>query len=156
MFPLGNSLKSDVRVEATERGLLVADKPDSHDICFIANGDTKGFLESHLGQRPGHVVDENGEVLGDHSGAFAFTVGQRRGLGLTVAAADREPRYVLSVDPGQAEEVVERARLLALPARIVGRTGGVAIVLKGEAPLKLDELAEIHECWLPEYMAGEV
>ncbi|HEX5017877.1 MAG TPA: tRNA 2-thiouridine(34) synthase MnmA [Actinomycetes bacterium] len=99
MFPLGDSLKTDVRVEATERGLLVADKPDSHDICFIANGDTKGFLETHLGQRPGRVVDENGEVLGDHSGAFAFTVGQRRGLGLTVAAPNREPRYVLSVEP---------------------------------------------------------
>src|SRR5690606_14604789 len=65
-------------------------------------------------------------------------------------------RYVLAVDPARAEEVTERARLLALPARIIGRTGGDALVIKGEAPLPLAELAEIHEGWLPRYMAGEV
>jgi phosphoribosylformylglycinamidine synthase subunit PurL len=64
-------------------------------------------------------------------------------------------RYVLAVDPARAE-VVERARLLALPARIVGRTGGDAIALKGEEPLALAELAEINEGWLPNYMAGEL
>jgi len=99
MFPLGDSLKSQVRIEATQRGLLVADKPDSHDICFIASGDTRGFLTEHLGERPGQVVSVDGEVLGEHEGAFAYTVGQRRGLGLTVAAPDRAPRYVLSVEP---------------------------------------------------------
>jgi tRNA-specific 2-thiouridylase len=99
MFPLGDSVKSQVRAEARQRGILVADKPDSHDICFIANGDTKGFLASHLGEQPGDVVDETGEVLGQHDGAYAYTVGQRRGLGLTVASPNREPRYVLSVEP---------------------------------------------------------
>jgi tRNA-specific 2-thiouridylase len=99
MFPLGDSRKPDVRTEAVRRGLLVADKPDSHDICFIADGDTRGFLASHLGERPGQVLSTEGEVLGVHDGAFAYTVGQRRGLGLSVAAADREPRYVLSVEP---------------------------------------------------------
>ena len=99
MFPLGDSPKSQVRAEAAQRGILVADKPDSHDICFIADGDTRGFLAAHLGERPGQVVAEDGEVLGEHNGAFAFTVGQRRGLGLTVAAPDGEPRYVLAVEP---------------------------------------------------------
>jgi tRNA-specific 2-thiouridylase len=99
MFPLGDSPKSQVRAEAAQRGILVADKPDSHDICFISDGDTRGFLAAHLGERPGQVVAEDGEVLGEHSGAFAFTVGQRRGLGLTVAAPDRQPRYVLAVEP---------------------------------------------------------
>ncbi|MFL6286961.1 MAG: tRNA 2-thiouridine(34) synthase MnmA [Actinomycetes bacterium] len=99
MFPIGDSLKAQVRAEAAAREILVADKPDSHDICFIADGDTRGFLTTHLGERPGQVVTQDGEVLGEHSGAFAFTVGQRRGLGLTVAAPDREPRYVLSVEP---------------------------------------------------------
>ncbi len=99
MFPLGDSLKAEVRREAAARGILVADKPDSHDICFIADGDTKAFLTSHLGERPGHVVDSDGVVLGDHDGAYAFTVGQRKGLGLTVATADRQPRYVLSIEP---------------------------------------------------------
>ncbi|WP_333794996.1 AIR synthase-related protein, partial [Hyphomicrobium sp.] len=65
-------------------------------------------------------------------------------------------RYVLAADPARAEEIVERARLLALPARIIGRTGGDALVLKGEDPLPLSELAEINERWLPGYMAGEI
>jgi tRNA-uridine 2-sulfurtransferase len=99
LFPLGDSLKSEVRAEAAERGLLVADKPDSHDICFIPDGDTKGFLAQRLGERPGVVVDTSGAVVGEHEGAYAYTVGQRRGLGLAVAAPDRAPRYVLSIEP---------------------------------------------------------
>src|SRR3954447_7609529 len=84
MFPLGESLKSEVRVEAADRGLGVADKPDSHDICFIADGDTRGWLGQRLGARPGPVVDAlSGDVVGSHEGAYAFTVGQRRGLGLS-------------------------------------------------------------------------
>ncbi len=63
-------------------------------------------------------------------------------------------RYVLAVDPMQAEEVLERARLLALPARIVARTGGEAIGLKGEPPLPLNDLRAAHEAWLPGYMAA--
>ena len=63
-------------------------------------------------------------------------------------------RYVRSVSPVQAEEVLERARLLALPARIIGKVGGDAIALKGEAPIALSKLREINEGWLPTYMAG--
>ena len=65
-------------------------------------------------------------------------------------------RYVLSVDPMRAEEVLDRARLLALPARIVARTGGDAIGLKGEPPLPLADLRAAHESWLPQYMAAEM
>ena len=84
MFPLGDSTKAQVRAEAAERGLAVADKPDSHDICFIADGDTRGFLAERLGEAPGDIVDaRTGEVLGQHSGAYAYTVGQRKGLHLT-------------------------------------------------------------------------
>jgi tRNA-uridine 2-sulfurtransferase len=100
MFPLGDSTKARVRAEAAERGLAVADKPDSHDICFIADGDTRGFLASQLGSAPGNIVDAaTGQVLGHHEGAYAYTVGQRRGLDLRVAAPDRRPRYVLSITP---------------------------------------------------------
>ncbi len=99
LFPLGDSTKPDVRREASDRGLLVADKPDSHDICFIADGDTQGFLARHLGSRPGTIRDTDGTVLGEHDGAYAFTVGPRRGLGLAVAAPDRSPRYVLAIEP---------------------------------------------------------
>jgi len=100
MFPLGDSPKTVVRAEAADRGLAVADKPDSHDICFIADGDTRGFLAKQLGSAPGDIVDAaTGQVLGHHEGAYAYTVGQRRGLDLRVAAPDRQPRYVLSITP---------------------------------------------------------
>lgn len=100
MFPLGDSLKSEVRDEAEQRGLAVAHKPDSHDICFIPDGDTKKFLESKLGQRPGQLVDaETGAVLGEHTGVHGFTVGQRKGLGIDAPAEDGRPRYVLSLEP---------------------------------------------------------
>jgi tRNA-uridine 2-sulfurtransferase len=100
VFPLGDSTKSQVRAEAAERGLAVAEKPDSHDICFIADGDTRAFLAARLGEEPGAIVDAaSGAVLGEHQGAYAFTVGQRRGLDLRVSAPDRKPRYVLSITP---------------------------------------------------------
>jgi tRNA-specific 2-thiouridylase len=100
VFPLGDSTKAAVREEAAARGLAVADKPDSHDICFIADGDTAGFLRARLGATPGSIVDSvSGEVVGSHSGAYAFTVGQRKGLNLTRPAADGNPRYVLSITP---------------------------------------------------------
>src|ERR1700744_5354256 len=59
LFPLGDTLKTDVRQEAGSRGLLVADKPDSHDVCFIADGDTRGFLARHLGAEPGEILDQD-------------------------------------------------------------------------------------------------
>jgi tRNA-specific 2-thiouridylase len=99
LFPLGDDLKADVRAEAAERGLSVARKPDSHDICFISDGDTAGFLQDKLGQRPGFVVDESGEVVGEHLGTHQFTIGQRRGLKLGRPAPDGRPRYVLDISP---------------------------------------------------------
>lgn len=99
MFPLGDSTKDEVRAEAARRGLAVADKPDSHDICFIADGDTRGFLRSRLGSVPGPVVDFDGDVIGGHDGSYAFTVGQRRGLRIDSPAPDGRPRYVLAIEP---------------------------------------------------------
>jgi tRNA-specific 2-thiouridylase len=100
MFPLGDSTKPQVRVEAAERGLAVADKPDSHDICFIPDGDTRGFLNGKLGVRGGSVIDdETGAVLAAHEGVHGFTVGQRKGIGVEAPAANGRPRYVLSLEP---------------------------------------------------------
>jgi tRNA-specific 2-thiouridylase len=100
IFPLGDSTKDEVRVEAARRGLGVADKPDSHDICFIADGDTQKFLRDRLGSSTGDIVDAaTGEVLGQHDGAYGYTIGQRKGLALTRPAADGRPRYVLSITP---------------------------------------------------------
>jgi tRNA-specific 2-thiouridylase len=125
-FPLGASLKTDVRAEAARRGLAVAEKPDSHDICFIADGDTQGFLHRNLGDAPGDIVDVEGNVLGQHEGAYAFTVGQRRGLRIGRPAADGKPRYVLDVSPltstvtvGPAEQL-DVASLVGVGARWCG------------------------------------
>jgi tRNA-specific 2-thiouridylase len=99
MFPLGDTTKADIRLEAERRGLQVADKPDSHDICFIADGDTREFLAGRLGTAPGPIVDPSGEVVGEHEGAYAYTVGQRKGLRIGRPAPDGKPRYVLDVSP---------------------------------------------------------
>ena len=100
MFPLGDTVKERVRVEAAERGLSVAAKPDSHDICFIPDGDTRSFLTKRLGEHAGELVDdETGAVLGRHTGVHGFTVGQRKGLGIDAPAGDGRPRYVLALEP---------------------------------------------------------
>ena len=100
LFPLGDSAKSEVRAEADRRGLSVAQKPDSHDICFISDGDTGGWLREKLGAGKGDIVDHaSGEVLGSHEGSFGFTIGQRRGLRVGRPAADGAPRYVLDIEP---------------------------------------------------------
>jgi tRNA-uridine 2-sulfurtransferase len=99
MFPLGDTTKAEVRAEAARRGLRVADKPDSHDICFIADGDTKAFLADRLGAAPGPIVDTSGAVVGEHEGTFGYTVGQRKGLRIGRPAPDGKPRYVLDISP---------------------------------------------------------
>jgi tRNA-uridine 2-sulfurtransferase len=99
MFPLGGTTKEQVRAEAAHRGLAVADKPDSHDVCFIADGDTRGFLRRHLGSDPGAIVEADGTVIGSHDGSYGFTIGQRKGLGIGRPAADGRARFVLSIEP---------------------------------------------------------
>jgi len=95
ILPLGEDVKDTVRNEAEQRGLLVARKPDSHDICFIPDGDTAGFVSRRIGAQPGVMVDAvSGEVLGEHEGTFGYTIGQRRGLGI----AGGPPRYVVDID----------------------------------------------------------
>ncbi|MCW2682999.1 MAG: tRNA(5-methylaminomethyl-2-thiouridylate)-methyl transferase [Blastococcus sp.] len=110
MFPLGSMTKDRVREIATERGFAVAAKPDSHDICFIPDGDTRGFLARRLGSRPGPVVDAaTGATVGQHDGTYGFTVGQRRGLG--VAVGDQRPRYVLGIEPVSRTVTIGTAEL---------------------------------------------
>ncbi len=107
MFPLGSTpSKDEVRAEAAARGLSVAAKPDSHDICFIPDGDTRGWLAERVGAAPGPIVDRDGRHVGTHEGAQAFTVGQRKGLNLGVPAPDGRPRFVLEVRPSTNQVVV--------------------------------------------------
>ena len=119
-FPLGDTPSKDlIRAEAADRGIQVAQKPDSHDICFIPDGDTRGWLSGHVDRTPGEILDEEGEVVGVHDGAHGYTVGQRRGLQLGRPAADGKPRYVLSIRPVSNQVVVGPKDRLAI-SRIAG------------------------------------
>lgn len=115
LFPLGDApSKAAIRAEAAARGLAVSEKPDSYDICFVADGDTAGFLRGRLGSRPGQIVDNTGAVVGEHEGAYQFTVGQRKGLKLGRPAADGAPRYVTEVNPATNTVVVGPESLLSV------------------------------------------
>ena len=116
-FPLGDTTKPDVRAEARERGFYVASKPDSYDICFIADGDTRGWLAQRLGEQPGDIVDAaSGDVVGSHSGSYGYTVGQRRGLGLPRSSQDGEARYVVGVDAATNTVTIGTSDLLGVNA----------------------------------------
>lgn len=95
LWPVGEYTKADLREMARERGLVTASKPDSHDICFIPSGDLGAFLSPKLGRREGRFITAGGEVVGTHDGAYRFTVGQRRGLGL---AGFDEPLFVTGIE----------------------------------------------------------
>ena len=114
LFPLGRfSSKEEVRAEARARRLGVSTKPDSYDICFIPDGDTRGFLNRRLGTAPGEIRSSDGELLGTHQGTHGFTIGQRRGLGLENPAQDGRPRYVVDVNPETRTVVVGASELLS-------------------------------------------
>ena len=104
LFPVGHLTKPEVRAHAARLGLIVADKPDSHEICFVPDGDTGGFVERNLpdADRSGEIVDSGGKVLGRHGGVHRLTVGQRRGLGLATGT----PMYVIKLEPVDSRVVV--------------------------------------------------
>jgi tRNA-uridine 2-sulfurtransferase len=140
LFPLGATpSKAVVRAEADERGFTVAAKPDSHDICFVPDGDTRGWLADRVGAEDGDVIDRTGAVVGRHEGAHAFTVGQRRGLKLGVPADDGKPRFVLEVRPVSNTVVVGPKEALAT-AEIAGARRSWA----GSAPATGDLRVEVQ------------
>ena len=133
-FPLGEMTKDEVRAAAHDRGLAVADKADSYDVCFIPDGDTSGFLRQRLGEQPGPVLDAlTGAVVGAHTGAYGFTVGQRKGLQLGTPAADGRPRYVLSLSPVDRTVTVGPVEALAVDVvfadRVLWTTAPTALPL---------------------------
>lgn len=137
-FPLGDTVKSDVRAEAESRGLRTAKKPDSHDICFIPDGNTAGFLVGRLGDRPGAIVDvTSGQEVGQHRGTFTVTIGQRRGLDLRIPGEDGRPRYVVDVDAATDTVLVGPAEHLDVVALRAGD-----VIWAG--PALIDQWREVH------------
>jgi tRNA-specific 2-thiouridylase len=117
LFPLGELTKGEVRRLAAKFSLPVRAKPESQDVCFVPQRDLAAFLEARIGPaRPGEVVDTSGRVLGRHRGVHAFTVGQRKGLGVS----SPEPLYVLRKETAASRLVVGR-RVDALVSRFLGR-----------------------------------
>lgn len=116
IFPLGNYTKPEVREIAASHGLALATKPDSQEICFIPDGDYKRFIDAYLHEQgksipdtAGEMVTPSGDVLGHHTGIHNFTVGQRKGLGVT----SPNPLYVLQIDPASNRVTVGDDQQLA-------------------------------------------
>ncbi|APF39703.1 tRNA 2-thiouridine(34) synthase MnmA [Neomicrococcus aestuarii] len=140
-FPLADTpSKAEVRAEAERRGLSVAQKPDSHDICFIPDGDTRGWLAERIDMNPGRIVDHEGNDLGEHPGSEAFTVGQRKGLAISRPAPDGRPRFVLQVRPKENKVVVGPKDLLK-----VDRLEGIKVSWAG-VPIPEVITGETFEC----------
>ena len=119
LLPVGSFQKPDIRQLAEEAGLRVAQKKDSYEICFVPNDDYVGFLKTHydLNDTKGDFVDTSGNVLGQHAGYENYTVGQRKGLGITFG----EPRFVLRVNAKKRQVVLgTRADLATSELRING------------------------------------
>jgi len=130
LFPLGRITKTKVREAARAFGLALAEKPDSQEICFIPGGDYKQFLTAYLEeqgeqlpQTAGELVASTGEVLGRHEGIFNFTVGQRKGLGVSSPT----PLYVLNIDPASHRVVVGADEELATRTLRAGRLNWISI-----------------------------
>jgi tRNA-specific 2-thiouridylase len=129
LFPLGSRRKIEVRKLAEERGLSPAGQPESHDICFVPDGDYRTFLADYLPSEPGDITDTDGKVLGEHHGLINYTVGQRQGLGLSTAGR----RYVLRLDTENNRLVVGSESQLLSRRLSAGKLSWVA----GKPPVNL-------------------
>jgi tRNA-uridine 2-sulfurtransferase len=127
-FPVGDLTKDEVRDHARRVGLVTADKPDSQEICFVPDGDYRGFLRRRDPEvfRPGAIVDVAGRALGRHAGVAGFTIGQRRGLGLTAS----RPLYVIDLDAEAGRVTVGEAADLEQDRLVASRVNFIA----GETP----------------------
>lgn len=133
-FPLGAMRKSDVRDVAAQKGLRVAAKPDSQELCFLPEGDYRELLRARHPEtiRPGIIRDRTGQILGTHEGIPLYTIGQRRGLKI----GGDGPYYVVALEPGRNEIVVGREEDLQADTLVAGRVNFIPFdTLAGERPV---------------------
>jgi tRNA-specific 2-thiouridylase len=142
LFPLGGFSKPEVRAMAAERGLPVASKAESQEICFVAANDYRGFMRRYATAtgrtppRPGPILDTEGREVGQHQGLAYYTVGQRKGLGISA----REPLHVLRLDASRNALVVGSAAGLLHERFTVGQTtfpAGIAPTEPFSAEIKI-------------------
>ena len=128
LFPLGEFTKTEIRVLAEKFGFINADKPDSQDICFVPDGDYASFIERYTGKRfdSGKFVHTNGTLLGDHSGMIRYTIGQRKGLGISYS----EPLFVVEKNVEENTVILGRNEDLFFPALIATDVNWIS----GETP----------------------
>src|SRR5258706_362254 len=129
-FPLGGFEKAHVRELARELGIPTAAKPDSQEICFVPNGDYAAFIDGYFKEQGiertesgGEIVTADGQVVGEHSGVHHFTVGQRRGLGVSAG----EPLYVIATEPETRRVVIGRGPELLRDRATVGEANWISI-----------------------------
>jgi tRNA-specific 2-thiouridylase len=127
--------KSEVRARARELGIPTAEKPDSQEICFVPNGDYAGFIDAYFREQgtareelAGELVTADGQVMGEHSGVHHFTVGQRRGLGVSAG----EPLYVISTEPATKRVVIGRSDELLRSKMSVGEMNWISLAPPAE------------------------
>ncbi len=146
LLPVGELTKEQVRARARALGLRTADKAESMDVCFITRGGRRAFLGARIERRPGTVVDTAGRVVGGHDGIEAFTIGQRRGVG--VSAGER--RYVVDVDvPAAKVTVVTRAELARERVRLRD------LVLRGALPERAAVQTRAHGPVVDAHLEGD-
>ncbi|MBK6808831.1 MAG: tRNA 2-thiouridine(34) synthase MnmA [Sandaracinaceae bacterium] len=125
IFPLGERIKDETRAEGRRLGVPNADKPDSQELCFVPDGDIRGFVSRQRGgTASGTFVDEQGTRLGTHEGIEGFTVGQRKGLGM--GGGSEKPRYVLRILPDQRQVVLGDEAALGSRSLVVTDAAWVA------------------------------
>ncbi len=168
LFPLGGMTKPEVRELARKHSLVIAEKPDSQEICFVPGGDYKAFLEAYLteqGEQPasvrqiaGEMVTTDGKVIGEHAGVHNFTVGQRKGLGVTTGS----PLYVIQIKNDTRQVVVgrdeelysrtlraQRVNLISTPELREPMRVAVKIRHKHQPAAAVIEAAGRMKFWLP-------
>jgi len=134
LFPLAGLTKAEVRETAKSAGLPVADKPESQDVCFIPEKNFRGFLSKRINSpRRGFVLNLSGDVMGEHKGAFFYTIGQRGGLGIGY----RHPLYVLAVNTEKNQVVVGERKELKARGLVAGETNELIARLPEKASARI-------------------